>query len=275
MKSVKLGQNFLVNKNVAEKIVRHFLPVTGAVLEVGPGKGILTELLVKYGSPGGGKTKAVELDMGLVYKLRDRFGDHVDVVNRDILKVSLPHLFTDMPADMVTAADKINLISNVPYYISSEFMDWVISQGQYIGKGILMLQKEFVDKLAAGPDSREYNAQAVVFNYLFRLEKLFDVSPGSFSPRPKVKSRVFLFESIHRDKRVENSMDTGEFYRFVQSCFKNRRKTLFNNLEKRHHKEKLWEVFESFRINPRIRAEQVTLDGFLDIYHRLFLPDIK
>lgn len=292
MKPVKLGQNFLVNKNVAEKIVRHFLPVTGRILEVGPGKGVLTELLVKYRGPGMGKIKAVELDGGLVYKLRDRFANDVDIVNRNILKISLPHLFTGLPGDAVTASAEvggdevgkiangdgrgthgINLISNVPYYISSEFMDWIISQERYIAKGVLMLQKEFVDKLAARPDSKDYNAQSVVFAYLFRLEKLFDVNPGSFSPRPRVKSTVFLFERISRGRKSGFNVDTAEFYRFLQDCFRNRRKTLFNNLEKTHHKEKLWEVFESFGINPRIRAEQLTLDRFLDIYEQLFMVE--
>ncbi|MCP5108485.1 MAG: ribosomal RNA small subunit methyltransferase A [bacterium] len=257
MAPAKLGQNFLVNKNVSEKIVRFFLPVNGPILEVGPGKGVLTELLVKYAQ--GNPIKAVELDTSLFYKLRSLYPHpgNFEVVNRNILKVD--------PASLFPGEEKINLISNVPYYISGDFIDWVISRAVHIKKGTLMLQKEFVDRLAAGPGSKDYGAQGIVFNYLFRLEKAFDVSPGSFSPRPKVKSTVFSF----RLNQVERVVDTGAFYLFLQACFRNRRKTLLNNLEKRHHSETLWEVFEARGINHKIRAEQLSLDDFLEIHSRL------
>lgn len=258
MKSIKWGQHFLINKNAAEKIVKHFLPVEGSILEVGPGKGILTDLLVKYRK--NNKITAVELDRGLVSKLGNKYSENVDVVNRNILKVNLPFLF---PGEK-----KINLISSVPYYISSEFIDWVISQGGYIKKAILMMQKEFVNKLAARPSSKEYNAQSIVFNYLFRLEKVFDVYPGSFSPQPKVKSTVFLIENISSDTEPESRVNIKEFYHFLQSCFRNRRKTLFNNLEKLHQTKKLWEVFETHGMNPKIRAEQLRLEDFLNIYRQ-------
>lgn len=261
MTGAKLGQHFLVNKNVAEKIVRYFLPVDGGILEVGPGKGVLTELLLKYRQ--GNIIKAVELDTSLFYKLRSQFGDCEDfeVLNRNILKVGLDTLFREKK--------KIGLISNVPYYISFDFIDWVVSQVEYIAKGVLMLQKEFVDKLSSRPSSKEYNAQSVIFNYLFRMEKGFEVGPGSFSPHPRVKSTVFLFENVLDRVAPAHRVEVKGFYLFLQSCFRNRRKTLFNNLEKQYHPEKLWEVFDVFRMNPTIRAEQMVLVDFLDIYKRL------
>lgn len=254
MASAQLGQNFLVNQNVADKIVRHFLPAAGSILEVGPGKGVLTDLLLKYAPDR--TIKAVELDTRLFYRLREQYGGRVEVVNRNILKVSLSHLF---PGEA-----RIGLISNVPYYISRDFIDWVMSQAAYIRKGTLMLQKEFVDKLASRPDSKDYNAQSVLFNYLFRMKKEFDVSPGSFSPRPKVKSTVFSFEPA-----ADPPADVKDFYLFLRSSFRNRRKTLINNLEKQYHTERLWAVFEDTGINPRIRAEQLTLDDFLTVFRHL------
>ena len=261
MTGAKLGQHFLVNKNVAEKIVRYFLPVEGGILEVGPGKGVLTELLVKYRQ--GNKIKAVELDTFLFYKLRSQFSecDDFEVLNRNILKVGIDNLFREKK--------RIGLISNVPYYISFEFIDWIVSQADFIEKGVLMMQKEFVDKLASRPSSKDYNAQSVMFNYLFRMEKGFDVGPGSFSPHPRVKSTVFLFENISDPTAPEHRVEVKGFYHFLQSCFKNRRKTLLNNLEKHHNPEKLWEVFEAFQMNPTIRAEQLPLADFLNIYKRL------
>lgn len=261
MTGAKWGQHFLVNKNVAEKIVRHFLPVGGCILEVGPGKGVLTDLLLKHGKTN--QIKAVELDTILFYKLRSKYSDieNVEVVNRNILKVKLSNLFPE--------EKEIHLISNVPYYISSEFIDWVISQVEYIKRGTLMMQKEFVDKLASGPSSKEYNPQSIIFNHLFRLKKAFDVNPGSFSPQPRVKSTVFLFQNRGEDISRRDRVDVKNFYLFLQLCFKNRRKTLFNNLEKQYDTEKLWEVFEAYGINPRIRAEQLGLADFLNLYRRL------
>ncbi|MCP4147964.1 MAG: ribosomal RNA small subunit methyltransferase A [bacterium] len=258
----KLGQNFLVNKNVAEKIVRLFLPAEGAILEVGPGKGVLTGLLVKYRK--NNSIKAVELDMGLFYKLKSTYHyDFFETVNRNILKVDLELLF---PGEK-----RINLISNVPYYISSEFIDWVISQAGHIKKGVLMLQKEFVDKLSSGPDSKNYNAQSVMFNTLFRFRKGFDVSPGSFFPQPRVKSSVFSFENAFEDDELKPVPETdyAAFYRFLRSSFKNRRKTLINNLEKQYHTETLWEIIETLHINPKIRAEQLTQEDFINIFLRI------
>lgn len=260
MKTVKLGQNFLINKNVAETIVKHFLPTDGNILEVGPGKGILTDLLVKHRK--NNKIIAVELDTGLSHNLKDKYIENVQVISKNILKVNLPHLFQD--------EKKINLISNAPYYISSGFIDWIISQAKYIKKGILMMQKEFVDKLTARSPSKEYNAQSIVFNFLFHLEKVFDVNPGSFSPRPKVKSTVFIFKNLSEKIEPEKRVDIKSFYLFLKSCFKNRRKTMFNNLEKQHHKEELRKVFEVHEINHKIRAEQMDLEDFLNIYHFLF-----
>ncbi len=261
MAGAKLGQHFLVNRNVAEKIVRYFLPVKGSILEVGPGKGVLTELLLKYRQ--NNPITAVELDTSLFYKMRSQYGDCKDfeVVNRNILKVDLSILFRE--------EKKIDMISNVPYYISMEFIDWVVSRAERIGKGVLMMQKEFVDKLAARPSSKDYSARSVIFNYLFRLEKGFDVGPGSFSPHPRVRSTVFLFENKWESLPAVHRVDVRGYYLFLQSCFRNRRKTLLNNLEKRHDTEKLWEVFESFGLNPKIRAEQLQPTDFLDIYKRL------
>ena len=261
MTGAKLGQHFLVNRNVAEKIVRYFLPVKGSILEVGPGKGVLTELLLNYRQ--NNPIKAVELDTSLFYKLRGRFGNYNDfeVVNRNILKVDPSMLFRD--------EKKIDIISNVPYYISTEFIDWVVSRAESIGKGVLMMQKEFVDRLAARPSSKDYGAQSIVFNYLFRMEKGFDVKPGSFSPHPRVRSTVFLFENKMESTPAVHRVEVRGFYLFLQACFRNRRKTLMNNLEKGYDTEKLWGVFESFGINPKIRAEQLQSVDFLDLYKRL------
>jgi 16S rRNA (adenine1518-N6/adenine1519-N6)-dimethyltransferase len=256
-----IGQNFLVNRNVAEKIVKRFLPVDGNILEIGPGKGILTDRLLKYREVDkNNKITAVELDVSLYYKLKDKYGENgetIQIMNRDILKVDLSRIF---PGE----GERVNVIGNIPYYISKELMDWVIASYTKIKKGMFMMQKEFVDKLASSPGSKDYNAQSVIFSWLFRLEKCFDVQPGSFSPQPRVKSTVFLFEPGLMEGK--DKIDTHEFYRFLHICFLNRRKTLLNNLSSLPGTERFWEAFEKHGINPRSRAEELTIKEFLKIF---------
>jgi len=251
-----IGQNFLVNRNVADKIVKRFLPVEGNILEIGPGKGVLTDLLMKYRQENN-KITAVELDTSLFYKLREKYTENFEILNRDILRVDLNRQFPD-------ENEPLHVIGNVPYYISRELIDWVLTYHRKIKKGVFMMQKEFVNKLASGIESPDYNAQSVVFNGLYRLEKLFDVQPGSFSPQPRVKSTVFLFEM--NAEGLGEGIEPSDFYRFVQLCFENRRKTLINNLSHAANPERLWEVFERYSIDHKVRAEQLTLEKFILVY---------
>lgn len=252
MGSARLGQHFLINQNIAEKMVKTLLPVEGPILEIGPGMGILTDLLVKHCKEN--KIFTVELDRELYYKIKIKYGEDVEVINRSILEINLE--------DLCSHQD-INLIGNVPYYISREIIDWIIFQNERIPKGMLMMQKEFVDKLIPKETPGNSNPQSLMLNHLFNLKKLFDVNPGSFFPPPKVRSRVFLF--ARRGAENQEEIDIKNFYSFLKHCFKNRRKTLINNLSSKYPDEKLWEIFETLDIDPRVRAEQLTLKYFLEI----------
>ncbi len=263
MNSTKLGQNFLVNTNVAEKIARRFLPVDGEILEIGPGKGILTQLLLKYRQ--GNPFTAVELDNILFYQLKNKHAqtEQFTIVNRDILKVDLFRLFP---------GQSVNIVGNVPYYISKELMDWVIAHHKAIRKGMFMMQKEFVDKVNTEVQvQRQTSPQSLILNYLFRLEKQFDVQPGSFSPRPRVKSSVFSFERKD-DNEIDADIDVQSLYTFLKNCFRNRRKTLMNNISNAGNTEKLWEHFEEHGLNPNVRAEQLSIHHLLPIFTLLSNP---
>jgi 16S rRNA (adenine1518-N6/adenine1519-N6)-dimethyltransferase len=250
MRKAKLGQHFLVNRSIVEKMAHKFLPVEGPILEIGPGKGILTQYLLN--SCPGSKITAVELDNTLFCELKNRFSESIDILNRDVLHVDLYELF---PGE----DEGVNVIGNVPYYISKELMDWVIAHHKKIKKGMFMMQKEFANKFIS-----PINAQSILFGWLFQVEKLFDVQPGSFSPQPGVKSSVFLFERIISP--MEKDIDAMDFYRFLKQCFRNRRKTLFNNLGTSYDTKTLGAIFEKLRINPKVRAEQLTLKDFLGMY---------
>ncbi len=253
-RSARFGQNFLINKKVAEKIVKIFFPVHGVILEIGAGNGILTDFLYKYRK--GNKVIAVEFDRELFVKIEKRYGYDFEVINANILEINLNDNFSDK---------NINLISNVPYYISKDMIDWVIFNRSKIKRGIFMMQKEFVNKLIKKEDS----AQSILFRFLFCSKKLFNVNPGSFYPQPKIVSSVFLFEKIIRKKGEE--VDIKGFYAFLKKCFMNRRKTLVNNLSVVLNGELLKSILIKNKINLNVRAEELKLENFLEIYNKVFI----
>lgn len=256
MSAVRIGQHFLINKNVAKKIVNLFFPVDGSILEIGPGKGILTDLLVE--NRGKNSIVAIELDEKFCINLKKKNFKNFEVIHSDILDIDLNHITVDK---------MVHIIGNIPYYISKELIDWVIFQSEWIKKGIFMMQKEFINKLASPLQSTHQNAQSVLFNYLFKSQKLFDVNPGSFYPKPGVRSTVFLFKKYTTSD--EAKMDVKKFYRFLKTCFKSRRKILFNNLVSVIDRMRVNEVFKTCGINRQIRAGQLTGDKFLEIYKQI------
>jgi 16S rRNA (adenine1518-N6/adenine1519-N6)-dimethyltransferase len=258
----KLGQHFLVNKNAAEKIANAFFPVTGPILEIGPGKGILTDLLLSHRQ--NNPIIAVELDLALSESLASGHADTpgFEVLNRDILKTDIAALFPE-------AGQAVNVAGNIPYYISKEIMDRVIAYHERIGTGIFLVQREFAAKLLVSESGCFVNAQAVILNRLFTVRKCFDIQPGSFSPPPKVKSSVFTIR--RKDSSAHPDMDIPAFYRFVKRCFQNRRKTVLNNLSKEPGGQRFPALFERLGIDARARAEELTLEQF----QRIFTSSLK
>lgn len=253
MKSAGLGQNFLVNKSVASKICDRFLPVDGDILEIGPGRGVLTELLQSRRRPDN-RFYVVELDKDLYEDLRARFDGGVQLILADVLNLDLTTLSPGRP---------LNLVGNLPYYISAPIIDWVVAQYGGVRKGVFMLQKEFVDKLTL----KKVTPQGLIFNYLFTVEKCFNVRPGSFSPAPKVTSTVFAF--ARKPAPALDAGGAGRFYDFLKACFKNRRKTLVNNLTSRHGAQEVQALVDDLGLSPRVRAEELGLEDFLNFYRAL------
>ncbi len=246
-KSAKLGQNFLHDKNIAAKIVNMFLPQPGPVLEIGPGPGILSALLLE-------KIPAqlvtlVEVDRFLVQQLRERFGEAPRIIEEDILKIDLVRLYPQ---------DRVAVIGNLPYHISKELIDWIISQRGRIGAAVLMLQKDFVDKVLALPSGKNYHAQSVVFQLLFHAQRCFNVSAGAFTPPPKVVSTVISARPL-----PPPLPDIDEFYGFVKQCFAERRKTLWNNLAPHFDKNKLLTMAAASGLPATVRAEQLAPESFV------------
>jgi 16S rRNA (adenine1518-N6/adenine1519-N6)-dimethyltransferase len=250
-RSASLGQNFLHEKNIAAKIIREFLPQTGPVLEIGPGPGILSERLAE--NIPAGQVTLVEVDRFLAARLRERFGSGARVVESDILEIDLADLYP---------GQQVAVIGNLPYHISKALVDWFIAQRDGIGQAVLMLQKDFVDKLLSPAGGKKYNAQSVVFQLLFRSRRCFNVPPGAFTPAPKVMSTVLAVSPAPAPEAAA----TREFYDFVKVCFSERRKTLANNLATHFDKPALSVAFAAVGIKETARAEQLPAERFLALF---------
>jgi len=250
-KSAKLGQNFLHDKNIAKKIINAFLPKPGPVLEIGAGPGILSAMLLDK-IPAGMLT-LVEIDRFLAQRLRERFGERLRVVERDILDIDLAELFPNQP---------VAVIGNLPYHISKALVDWFIAQRRSISSAVLMLQKDFVDKLLASAGSKKYNAQSVVFQLLFHCRRCFNVSAGAFTPAPRIMSTVLTVSPAPAPAQAAGK----DFYDFVKLSFSERRKTLMNNLAPDFDKNKLSAAITACGFSEQARAEQLPAETFLTLF---------
>lgn len=245
------------NKNIAAKIVNEFLPQPGPVLEIGSGPGILSELLLEK-IPASLIT-LVEIDPLLAQGLRQRFGSQLKIVERDILDIDLATMYP---------RKQVAVIGNLPYHISKDLIDWFIAQRAKISEAVLMLQKDFVDKLLASPGGlipaggKKYNAQSVVFQLLFQARRCFNVPAGAFKPTPKITSTVLAIHPV--DSPLQAAVD--EFYDFVKLCFAERRKTLWNNLTPHIEKDLLASMFDTCGLEQRVRAEQLPANSFYELF---------
>lgn len=206
-KQKMLGQNFLIDDNIAKKIVNLASITDGErILEIGPGRGILTELLVDKG-----KLLAVEKDKWLAVVLKQRFAEKAEIVEADILNFVVPDI------DVIVA--------NLPYSISSPVLFHLF--GYNWNRAVLMFQEEFANRLVANPGSKIYGRLSVMANHFVETKKLFKVSKTAFQPQPKIHSQVV--ELVKREPGYTLD-DFSTFQEVVKSIFTHRRKKIRNCL---------------------------------------------
>jgi 16S rRNA (adenine1518-N6/adenine1519-N6)-dimethyltransferase len=253
-KSASLGQNFLHDARAARRIVDLLEAPAGPILEIGAGHGMLSgPLLEKFP---GRRVVLVEVDPRLAAELERRFAESAEILAGDILGIELGQVF---------AGESAAVIGNLPYHISKPLVDWLIAQRRWIGEAVLMLQRDFVDKLLSKAGGRKYNAQSVVFQLLFRARRCFDVPAGAFLPVPQIVSTV-----LHaRPAEPGIPGRTEDFYDFVKCCFSERRKTLWNNLAPRFDKMVLAAAAAALGLPAQTRAEQLPAGAFPEIFRTL------
>lgn len=230
----KLGQHFLADQSVLRRIaVAACAKDEAVVTEIGPGKGALTEFLLERAQ----HVIAIELDLELANHIAERF-PQVELIRGDALH-----------ADLGTLGP---VAGNLPYYVATPLISRVLRLGRV---GTFLIQKEVAERITAGRGSRDYGYFSVECQFFATAEYLFTVKPGSFRPPPKVDSAV-----VRLTPRPEREVADGEgFLSFVSRCFQHKRKTLRNNLGRGDFAE------------SGLRAEQLTVAEFADLYRRLVL----
>jgi 16S rRNA (adenine1518-N6/adenine1519-N6)-dimethyltransferase len=217
----KMGQAFLVDQNIIRNIASLAnVNDNDIVVEIGAGIGVLTESMAKNAA----KLIAVELDYKLVDVLKEKLGkyDNVEIHAGDILKFDFCK---------ITKSDnqKIKVVGNVPYNISSPLLFRLLSFRKIIGQFILMFQKEVVQRLVAEPGGKEYGVPSVILQMFADVQRVMDVPASCFYPRPKVESSIIKGNFL--EKPVVELVNEDFFVRLVRDSFAQRRKTLINNLK--------------------------------------------
>jgi 16S rRNA (adenine1518-N6/adenine1519-N6)-dimethyltransferase len=241
----KLGQHFLIRGSVLERIAAALCPApVELAIEIGPGRGALTEKLLKRA----GRVIAIELDPFLVEHLRRKFADEprLEVVHADVLATDLAQW------------GRAPVAGNLPYYITSPILQQTLRSR--VPRAVFLIQKEVAERLVAQPGNRAYGFLTLETALFATARLLFEVKPAAFHPPPKVDSAVVLLEPHGRDWGV----DTDGLLRFVGRSFAHKRKTLRNNLAEFYGNPlvDLWP-------EAGLRAEQLSIDDFVRMYARI------
>lgn len=250
-----LGQSFLTRESVADSLVEALSPgPSDIVLEVGPGKGVLTRRLVNRV----GRVVAVEIDERLVEGLRVEMGGfgNLEVVKADFMRYDLGSL---LPAAPDGQCRRLKVLGNLPYNLSSQILFKLLESIHAWDVAVLTTQREFASRVVAAPGSKAYGALSVFFARLTLRERLFNIEPDSFKPQPDVVSTAFRLD--RREQPLYPVPDEASFRRVVKVCFAQRRKTIANNLVAglKLTREAAVVCLKQAGIEPSARAE--TLDG--------------
>jgi 16S rRNA (adenine1518-N6/adenine1519-N6)-dimethyltransferase len=248
-----LGQNFLVDGGIIDKIITSadILPDDN-VLEIGPGRGALTDIMCQRA----GRLVLIEFDHALAADLKLRFEDdpRVTVIDADVLTVDLE--------DVLSGAETWKVIANLPYNISTAVLFRLMDIRHKLSRMVLMLQKEVGDRLVSPPDCKDYGVTTVLLGVWFNIRREFLVRPGSFHPAPKVDSAVLSFVPL-AEPRVYIG-DAVLFKRVVKAAFGMRRKTLYNCLKGAElvSTDELNKILSECGIDGKRRGETLTLAEF-------------
>jgi 16S rRNA (adenine1518-N6/adenine1519-N6)-dimethyltransferase len=269
-KRPRLGQNFLSSPGAAEKIVDALGDISEAlVVEIGPGKGALTETLARRA----GRLIAVELDRMLATELRFQYSrqPNVEVIEADVLKLDFRTVLnrTIGPLNDLRPLkpSRARVVGNLPYYITSDILLRLFEFHEQFDVIVIMVQREVADRIAAQPGSRDYGLLSATAQLYSRVENLFTLPPGAFSPPPKVHSSVLRLTLAPRFDEL--GVSAKDFIDFLKLAFGMKRKMLSNNLKKTYPGQKIRQALLAAGVRADARAESLSLDEMAAIFKSL------
>ena len=242
-----LGQNFLIDTNILEKIINITRIENKTILEIGPGTGNLTSLILKKNPK---KFIVIEKDNILAINLKDKFGNQISVINDDVLSID----------ETCLLKDKITVFGNLPYNISTEILcKWIINlkKNFWFECLILMFQKEVADRITAKFNTSNYGRLSVLSNWKLNIKKICDIKPNSFSPKPKIDSSLLFFSPKNSFVNIKNANNLEKITRIF---FNQRRKMLrkpFNQIFNGNQK-----ILSKLNINLNLRPQNLNLETY-------------
>lgn len=246
-----LGQNFLINKDVLNKILNSLeLSEDDIIMEVGCGVGTLTIELAKKAK----KVVGIEIDKRFQPILENLLKEypHVEVIFEDILKLEINKIITP----------PFKLVGNLPYYISGSFLGEYLKKGPYASLVVIMLQKEMAERLISSPGSKKYSPLSILLHLTYSYEIVSKVSPSSFFPEPEVESVIL---KLKFNPSLEKIIDKEFFFKLIKESFSQRRKFLLNNLQRTFPNIEWRNLFNKLNIDYKVRAEDISPEDYINL----------
>ncbi len=247
-----LGQNFLTDKHILEKIVNLVSIKDKIILEIGPGTGNLTSYILKKKPK---KIVVIEKDNMLANKLEKKFDKQLKIINEDVLNIDETKLFTE----------KVTVFGNLPYNISTEILTkWIINlkNNFWFDSLVLMFQKEVADRIIAEFNTSNYGRLSIICNWKLNIKKIFDIKPEAFYPKPKIDSTLLF---LYPKKNFIKINDPNHLEKVTRIFFNQRRKMLkkpFNQLFNGNRK-----VLDKLKIDLNLRPQNLNIDTYYRLAH--------
>lgn len=261
----KFGQNFLIDQNILEGIVKGAeLDENDVVIEIGPGIGSLTQYIAERVQ----EVVAIEIDQSLIPILQETLKEYtnVTIIQQDVLKVDLNQLIQEK-----WNGRRVKVVANLPYYITTPIIMALFESHIPLVSITVMIQKEVADRMQAKPSTKDYGALSLAVQFYSNPEVVLQVPPSCFIPQPKVGSSVIRL--TYTDKNKVSFEDDAFLFKVIRGAFQQRRKTLVNTLAHQNDlnvsKDQVHSVLESMDLSPTIRGEALALDQFMELSKRL------
>tara|TARA_Y100000591_G_scaffold14966_1_gene11311 strand:+ start:2407 stop:3192 length:786 start_codon:yes stop_codon:yes gene_type:complete len=242
-----LGQNFLIDKNILEKIINITKVQDKIILEIGPGTGNLTSYILKRNPK---KLIVIEKDYELAYNLKNKYNNQIKIINEDVLQIDETNL----------VKEKVTVFGNLPYNISTEILSkWIINLKDkfWFECLVLMFQKEVADRIIAEFNTSNYGRLSIICNWKLNIKKICDIKPEAFSPKPKINSSLLIFHPKENFIKINNPRKLEEITRIF---FNQRRKMLkkpFNQLFNGDQK-----IADKLKIDLNLRPQNLNFETY-------------